>query len=494
MELLGFVFIGISREIFNQFKRKGKQMQIVISMKELKEALAGLAKVVTTRKSVPVLATVRVSAEGDKVRVTGTNLSEFLTKTFDDASGVGSFLIDFKELREFIKGSRKNGNVSFDIGDDRVTGQYENGDLTVEHTYMRLQDKDWPTEPVYNSESDKITAEAMEAITLALPIASRDDSRRTLNGVLLEPEAVVATDGKQLVRFRSATGVKQNVILPNTKVLSSGLLSGQDGIISQSKCYCKIATGTWEYSVKSIAGTYPQYQHVIPKDSECSLAINAQNADYLKSALPPLECKSEHEVVHLYASGKDVRFLSENLDHQHVKFEAEYVGQEDTVIQMSRKPLLKALELGFNKLSFNPGGVNPILMTGRGDDVFVFMSLYGSVTSEDVIDAVRREHPDSIKPVNTENPKQEEQDMQNKKRQRTGNEAGLKVVNHEETDPFEELFNGIAQLKQQSRDMMSLANDLQQKTKAAQKSVKQQERDFKSTRDILEKLKSVSGF
>lgn len=472
--------------LFYNLKRKDEMMQIVISMKELKDVVAGLSRVVSGKGSLPVLAAVRVTADDGKVRMTGTNLNEFLIRTFEDASGEGSFLIDFKELREFIKGSRKTGDVTFDIQKDKVLAHYENGDQVVEHTFMRIPDKDWPTEPVYDSEPDKITADALESIMLALPIASRDDSRRTLNGVLLEPEAIVATDGKQLVRFKGFTGVKQNFILPNTKVLSSGLLSGQDGVILQSKCYCQIAVGSWIYSVKGIAGTYPQYQHVIPKESECSLVINAQNADHLKSALPPLECKSEHEVVHLYAYGKDVRFLSENLDSQHVKLDAEYTGPEDTVIQMSRKPLLKALELGFNKLSFSPGGVNPILTTGRGEDVFVFMSLYGGVTPEEVIKAVKK--TDNIQTKEPDSNRTDEQGMSNE------SNNGLKVVNSEEADAFEELFDGINQLKLQARNTISYANDLQKKAKAALKQVKQQEREFKSTRDILEKLKTVSGF
>lgn len=290
-------------------------------------------------------------------------------------------------------------------------GKYENGAQIVEHTFMRIPDKDWPTEPIYNSEPDKITADALESIMLALPIASRDDSRWTLNGALLEPEAIVATDGKQLVRLKGHTGVKQNVILPNTKMLSSGLLSGQDGIISQSKCYCQIVSGPWIYSVKGIAGNYPQYQHVIPKESECSLFVGNKDTHYLKAALPQLESKSEHEVVHLYTSGKDVRFLSEDLDPLHIKVEGKYNGPEDTVVQMSRKPLLKALELGFNKLSFSPGGVNPILATGRGDDAFVFMSLYGGVTPDEVIKAVNRERPGTDKPANTGNSKERKQEM-----------------------------------------------------------------------------------
>ena len=166
---------------------------------------------------------------------------------------------------------------------------------------------------------------------------------------------------------------------------------------------------------------------------------------------------------------------------------------------MVRKPLLKALELGFNKLSFSPGGVNPILATGRGDDVFVFMSLYGGVTPEEVIKAVKK--TDNIKTKEPADNRKEEQDMSRDNIQSSSN-AGvnalahcqLKVVNHEEADPFEELFSGIAQLKQQASENLSFANELLKQARFAKKTIKKQEREFKSTRDILEKLKSVSGF
>jgi hypothetical protein len=165
----------------------------------------------------------------------------------------------------------------------------------------------------------------------------------------------------------------------------------------------------------------------------------------------------------------------------HARIDAKFTGEGEAVIQMNREPLLKALQFGFNKFSFSSGGVNPILATGRGDDVFVFMSLHGGLPVDQVIKAVH----------DTYNQPKEKQEMP---KENTENEAGLKVVNGETSDPFEELFNGIAQLKQSGKDMISLANELQQKAKAAQKAVKQQERDYKSTRDILEKLKNVSGF
>ena len=323
---------------------------------------------------------------------------------------------------------------------------------------------------------------------LAIPLTSKDDSRRTLNGVLLEPGAVVASDGKQLVKFHEQTGVKSKVILPKTKVLTSGMLSDQDGTIAQNKCYCQIVSGPWEYAVKGIAGNYPQYQHVIPKESECLIVISNKDAHYLKSALPLLESTTEHKAVHLYADNGDVRFLSENLKSMHIKIDAEFTGKDTAVIQMNREPLIQALRFGFNKFSFSPGGVNPILATGRGDDLFVFMSLHGGLPADQVVKAVH----------NTYNQPKEEQEMPTKEdQQQPGTmeqaDAG-NAIESEGIDPFEELFSGINQLKQQARETITFANGIQQTVKVIQKNARRREREFKSTRDILDKLKSVSGF
>ncbi len=455
-------------------------MNFTIPLNELKDSVKGLAMVISYRSSIPALKAVRIAGDAAGVTITGTNLSEFLSYRLKDAEGTGSFIIDFKELRELVKGNRRSGNVTFQIQADLVKAVNATGKEPVDHVFARLPDKDFPEAPAFDSEPDKITKEALQSITQALPLASRDNSRRTLKGILLEPDAIVASDGKQLVRFKGCTGVKQNMILPNTKVSSTGLLASKDGVISQNKSHCQIVSGQWTYVVKAIAGTYPQYQHVIPKESECSLALGDHNVQYLKSALQQFETTSDHNAILLYVSGTDVRFLAESLKEPHIRIDGQYNGPEDTVLKLNRDQVIKALQLGFNKLSFSPGGVNPVLATGRGDDVFVFMSLYGGVKPEEVIKAV---HNDS-KAIKEENMSKEDQ--------KNPAEAGM--PNRDDPGPFEELFDGIKQLKLQARNTISYANDLQKKAKAAQKQAKLQEREFKSTRDILEKLKNVSGF
>ena len=77
----------------------------------------------------------------------------------------------------------------------------------------------------------------------------------------------------------------------------------------------------------------------------------------------------------------------------------------------------------------------------------------------------------------------------------TSNTSGFKVVPATEpVDPFDELFSSIATMKQNARVTLDMATALQAKARAVQKYIKAQERDVKTTRELIGKLKKVSGF
>ena len=61
-------------------------------------------------------------------------------------------------------------------------------------------------------------------------------------------------------------------------------------------------------------------------------------------------------------------------------------------------------------------------------------------------------------------------------------------------DPFEDLQKAVTELRNQAKALTDGINGLQRKITDAQRAVKQREKDFKSTREILDKLKNASGF
>ena len=268
---------------------------------------------------------------------------------------------------------------------------------------------------------------------------------------------------------------------------------------------------------------YPDYKQVIPDKSSSSIQISTYDIEYLQKDIPLLESTSEHNTIHLYANSDEITILSENLESSVLRAKGVYKGlgsNQPVVISMNRKFLLRALSLGFNKYSFNTG-YSPITASSDTENsLMVFMPLKGNVPIEKIAEKV-------AKKVSVYNhthssymgiPQQEKQSIDyqkapktkqvSQKQNKTFTEKEVKMsesksnLHHPvfkpaintENDPTSELIDSITILKIKAREVIELATDLSKKVKEIQKSKKIQEREFKSTRELLVKLQKVSGF
>ena len=62
------------------------------------------------------------------------------------------------------------------------------------------------------------------------------------------------------------------------------------------------------------------------------------------------------------------------------------------------------------------------------------------------------------------------------------------------TDPLEDLLAEVVNVRLKARELSDVLADLQKQVKEAQRIQRQKEREFKSARELLGKLKKVSGF
>ena len=68
------------------------------------------------------------------------------------------------------------------------------------------------------------------------------------------------------------------------------------------------------------------------------------------------------------------------------------------------------------------------------------------------------------------------------------------VVGDAEKDPFEEVLKSIEETRNKAREVLDMTTELTRSVKSLRGAVKARERDFRNTRDLLGKLKKVSGF
>ena len=503
-------------------------MKITITKKELNAAIAGLSKVIVKKLAVPILSVFKISIGKNGVRITATNLDEWLTWIINNTPGPeSSFLINIQELKEFISQTKSVQNYEFTVIDESHVKVNTGNNNSPERIFKTLPADEWPKMPYAPKNNNKVSSKIFKYIKQAVPSTSKDDTRTVLKGVLLEPDSVVATNGKELVQFQCKTGLTKSVILPTTKFLASGRLAYNDCTVSiesvNGRDFCVFATERWEYSVIDMIGIYPNYKQVIPGSSSSSIQISSDDIENLQRGIPLLESTSEHKAVHLFANANEISILPENLNGVVLKAKGVYRGlgsSQPVVISMNRKFLLRALSLGFNKFSFNKG-YSPVISTGiNSKSLMVFMPLKGDVSIEKILEKVNKQ-AGQYSDTQRQNIAVESEIKQAVDRGKTvKNEQVPKITNKQftekevkmsetktkhyppiikpattvETDPISELMDSITILKIKARDVIDLATDLMKKVKDIQKSKKIQEREFKNTRELLVKLQKVSGF
>jgi hypothetical protein len=180
-------------------------MQLTIPRSELKQAVAGLSRVVPKRATLPILQTVRFSHEGGRTTVTGTDLDQSLAFRFAQASaeGAGSFLIGLSDLQLLTKGPdadyvefRAFEPTSVEISHP-IGGQLVGRRITTEDP------KEWP------ALGPKVDAGPVDPAFLTnfrrvATTASSDESRRVLMGVYLDS----GKKGDYLVGLRRAQALR----------------------------------------------------------------------------------------------------------------------------------------------------------------------------------------------------------------------------------------------------------------------------------------------
>lgn len=271
-------------------------MKLSIPRSELKDALYGLSKVVNQRAPVPILASVRLDAEGQTIRLTGTSIDQTATYSIAVAEPVPapvSFLIPLAELQAVLK-TAQGANILIEPGKDAVTITATVAGQGIGRRIETCDNKDWP-ELAAAADTLPVAPGFLQSLRQALTFASTDDSRPLLKAAFLDVSAksghrIVATDSRRLTVLPCGTlPLAESLIVPSTRFLNWSRL-GCDTRIGAGKGVFTLRCGPWAYMTKVVEGRFPNYRQVIPsfgKDATV-LELSVEDAELLVKALPGL--------------------------------------------------------------------------------------------------------------------------------------------------------------------------------------------------------------
>lgn len=261
-------------------------MKIAVTQEKLSKALNNVSRIAIGKVTLPILNNVLIRVNKKKVSLITTNL-DMAVEDFLPVSNSedGVVTVPAKLLAEFISTLPRGEKIEISSEDTKVTikaGKYSstiNGALADDFPELpEISEKD---AVVYKIGVDEFKT----SINQVIIASSNDLTRPALTGVYFNTSnnalAIAATDGYRLAEKKLINKVESEVkaIVPASS-LQEVLRSISDDIeeieISFNEDLVRFRLGEVEVISKLIDASFPDYQKLIPKDSNIEATINRE--------------------------------------------------------------------------------------------------------------------------------------------------------------------------------------------------------------------------
>jgi DNA polymerase-3 subunit beta len=296
----------------------------------LVEALGAAGRAVANRGgALPVLAGVRVDLQGNRLRLTGSDL-ELTIEVDVEVAGERDGLA--------VLPSRIASDLVRSLGDPRVEVVIEDDEATITAgrfvSSLRLLPAD---------EFPRLSLPADEAVTLVgadfaaalhqvVPAASADDARPILTGVLL------ATDSYRLaVRDLPGTTVLregQSVLVPSRALRELERILGahEEMTLRLGEREATFEVGGVRLTTRLIEGDFPNYRGLIPASHPNRLTVGREALGEAVRRVK-LMAREPNTPVRLSMNGDGLELvaITQDVGQAHERLDADYAGEELTV-------------------------------------------------------------------------------------------------------------------------------------------------------------------
>ena len=252
---------------------------------------------------------------------------------------------------------------------------------------------EWPPVKIIDQEAFPLDDAFKQALKEAIDCASTDSSRYVLNGACLDVSAkeahyVVGTDGHQLYAANSFRfHIPESLIVPTRKFVAwPGFLNDgpwrlrmlpavkadpKDKKADKSKeepPWLQIESDRWTYIARGIDGTYPNWRHVVPSETEnwTRVTLAPSSIQMMLQAVPLLPgadttnqtvvLESANNVLSLRARGRD-----DKADTRIEVPDVQIVGKPFEVA-LNRIYLLRALRFELNEIRIDDS-LTPLVLS-----------------------------------------------------------------------------------------------------------------------------------
>lgn len=310
-------------------------MKFNIQREVFLQPLSQVVGVVERKQTLPVLANFLVSARGNEVSVTGTDMEvELIASAEAEVAQEGETTIPARKLVDIVRALPDGVSIGVTVDGDKATVASGRSRFTL----STLPATEFPTtDQVETLDIVKIREAKLKTLMEKTSFAmANQDVRYYLNGLLFEFRQghlrTVATDGHRLAicdldEELPVTNDRQ-LIVPRKGVLElARMLSDSDDQVELAlgKNHIRLVRGKTVLTSKLIDGRFPDYEAVIPVGTDREIRIDRDAFTHALQRAAILS-NEKYRGVRLEAVGQTVKIIAHNPQHEEAveELEAEF--------------------------------------------------------------------------------------------------------------------------------------------------------------------------
>lgn len=253
-------------------------MKFTIQRESILRPLQLIGGVVERRQTLPILSNVLLKAESDRLTMTATDLEvELVISTALDGTEAGSTTLPARKFMDICRALPDSSTLEISLDKDRAVIRSGKSRFVL----ATLPADEFPAvddiRPQFNF---SITQSRLKRLIERTHFAmAHQDVRYYLNGLLFEVAnsdlRAVATDGHRLAFCQQESPVEseeiQQIIVPRKGVMELQKLLGESNDLAEVQIgtnHLRVMTDEMRFSSKLIDGRFPDYQRVIPQNTD----------------------------------------------------------------------------------------------------------------------------------------------------------------------------------------------------------------------------------
>jgi DNA polymerase III subunit beta len=316
-------------------------MKIIILQQDLLPSLQAVARSVSTKNDLPVLANILFQTDSGKLKLAATNLEIGVIKLVNaKIEDEGDITVPAKNLLEIVAS----------LTGEEITLEAQGEQLKISTKKFTgvlngISATEFPTIPVSAEKTISLPSQVLKTSVSEISFAAAvDEGRPVLTGILTEVKdknlQFVATDGFRLAYKRAAltdnVSVTLKTLIPKrtleevVRLISEDLKDSDDKVelsISENQNQMVFKIGQTQLSSRLIDGQFPAWEKIIPQKFETRVVL--EKLDVIRAVkLSSVFARSDANIVKIETTENSLKFRSEakELGTQETSIDAQVEG------------------------------------------------------------------------------------------------------------------------------------------------------------------------